>query len=90
MFPALCESACIAAAAAQFLRRVAAGKAVVYSPGAFAAQNFIQRAFKEIAEGDITLMVKTAGHNSSVTEDAYLVAQTASGLSRGKSSTGRI
>ncbi len=58
MFPTLCESTCIAAAAAQLLRRVAAGKAVVYSPGAFAAQNFIQRAFKEIAEGEITPMVK--------------------------------
>ena len=69
----LSKSGGIAAPSAEFFRCAPGLKSVVYGfcPGCF--QNLLKIFFKQIAQGNIALVVKTAGDNRSVAQDADMV-----------------
>ena len=69
------KSGSVAAAAAQFVHRFAAGKAVVEGPGGGGVQHGLQLLLKQAAQGDGPLPVQAAGHRRAVAQHRDLVPQ---------------
>ena len=69
------KSSGVSAFATEFFGGGAGGEAVVYCSGAGGSEDIVEGGVKKISDGEITLMVKAAGHNSPVTEHAELVTQ---------------
>ena len=69
----LFKSGSIAAAATQLLRRISGCKAIINCFGLLRVQNLVQVLSKDVAQWNISLMVKTAWDNSAVTKDSYVI-----------------
>ena len=50
-------------------------KAIVKGLGSRGRQDFVERLVEEIAQGDVTGMIEATGHDTSVHQHAYLIAE---------------
>ncbi len=71
-----CKAGGVAASAAKLFRGIAGAEAVKNGSGAVGIQNVRQFLVQKVAKGNITLVIKAAGNDCTVTQNADVVAHT--------------